>query len=121
MEQIHRTLGWVAIAAITSVGLWGLAASLMKRVLPRAFRPALWTSILLFVVQITLGVYMFSLGNDPGSKHTFYGFLWLFTAVFVYLFRAELEKNPPLRWGLVLLYMGWLGYRGVQTFGLGLS
>lgn len=111
----------MAVVAVTSVGVWGVAASLMKRVLPRSFRPALWTSIFLFVAQITLGIYMFSQGNDPGPKHTFYGLIWLFSAAFIYIFRAQLEKNPAIRWGLVLVYMGWLGYRGIQTVGLGLS
>jgi hypothetical protein len=120
MRDLHAFSGYIAIAATLVVGIWGIGAAILKRPVGRVYRMVLLGSVLLFVAQIVVGVSMFSQGIDPGSKHTFYGFLWLFTATFIYLFREQLEKNPPLRWGLTFLYLAWLGYRGVQTFGLGL-
>ena len=118
MRDLHAFSGYVAIGATLFVGVWGIAASMLKRPVGRVYKSVLLGSILLFVGQIVIGVSMVSQGSDPGSKHTFYGFLWLFTAAFIYMFRQQFEKNPALRWGLTLLYLSWLGYRAVQTFGL---
>ncbi len=85
--------------------------------MPRAFKPAMMTTLGALVVQVLAGVYLYNTGQRPGSQHMFYGFIILFTLTFAYVYRDQLDKRPGLRWGLLLLFTMGLGIRGIMTFG----
>jgi hypothetical protein len=116
MEGFHETFGWVAIGLSGAAGALALAF-LHRHALPRWFWLVGGAAISAMVVQVLAGVYLYQQDHRPGSQHMFYGFVILFTLTFGYVYRWQLQKNAPLRWGLFLLFVMGLGIRGVMTFG----
>lgn len=82
-----------------------------------AFYWAVGVAILAFVIQVTVGVVLFSSGIDPGNQHVFYGVVIVVTLTFAYIYRAQFRKRPHLYLGLLLLFTMGLGIRGITTFG----
>ena len=117
MAEIHSFLGQAAIYFNAALGLWAIGLAIAKRPLIHLFYYAATLGIGALVVQVTLGLLMFSRGQDPGSKHMFYGIVILFAVSFAYVYRAQFERRPQLSWGILLLFLAGLGVRGWMNFG----
>lgn len=117
MAEFHETFGWVAIGVSAHAGGLALLFAVRRRGLPRWFWWVGGAAITAMVLQVLGGVYLYTQDERPGSQHTFYGFVILFTLTFGYVYRWQLQKNPALRWGLLLLFVMGLGIRAVMTFG----
>lgn len=114
--QIHTVLGQAAIYASAAVGLWASGLAIARRPLPRPFSWAAGAAIVGFVVQVSLGLWMYRGGFDPGSMHLFYGVVILFTIAFAYVYRAQFARKPALAWALLMLFLSGLGIRGWMNF-----
>ncbi len=117
MGEIHSFLGQAAIYFNAAVGLWAIGLAIAKRPLPTPFFWSAMTGIGALVTQVTLGLLMFSRGQDPGSIHMFYGIVILFAVSFAYVYRAQFARRPQLSWGILLLFLAGLGIRGWLSFG----
>lgn len=114
MEGLHANWVYVAVAATGAVGLWGIVLAALRRNPGRLFRPAAYGATVAMLVQIGLGLILFS--DDAhreaaDSFHVFYGMVVLFTFAFLYIFRAQAERRPALVWGIALLFVMGLGIR----------
>jgi hypothetical protein len=108
----------VAVALCGVTGLLGLVHAVLKQTPGKVFRWATWIAIGAILVQVALGVTaMNAEQTDPGNQHVFYGIVIAFTMAFTYIYRAQLEKRPALRYGLLMLFVMGLGIRGIMTFG----
>ncbi|UCG40749.1 MAG: hypothetical protein JSV07_00400 [Acidimicrobiia bacterium] len=114
--DIHTFLGQAAIYVSGAVGVWAAALAFAKRPLPRTFFWVAGLAITMFLVQVSLGLWMYQGGFDPGSAHLFYGVVILFTVAFAYVYRAQFERRPALAWSLFMLFMSGLGIRGWLNF-----
>ena len=115
--DIHTFLGQSAIYVSGTIGLWATALAFTKRPLPRVFFWASGVAITMFVVQVSLGLWMYQVAQfDPGSAHLFYGVVILFTVAFAYVYRAQFERRPALAWALFMLFLSGLGIRGWLNF-----
>ncbi len=117
MAGFHETFGWIAIATTGIAGILALTFAVRTRDLPAWYWWVGGSAIAAMVVQVLAGVYLYQQDRRPGSQHMFYGFVILFTLTFGYVYRWQLHKSAPLRWGLFLLFVMGLGIRGVMTFG----
>jgi hypothetical protein len=118
LSDIHTTSGWVVVIVLGLVGLWGVALGVMRRDPSRGFWSATSLAFTLGILQVLLGVYLFSIEEiQPGNQHLFYGVVMMVTFSFVYVYRAQFAKRPALYYGLVLLFSMGLGLRGIMTFG----
>lgn len=118
MAEFHQFWGWVSVVVCGLVGLWGLLAA-RRRQTPRWFMSAVVAATGVVVVQIALGVLVQSSGSvDPGSQHTFYGYVIAFVLAFTYIYRAQFGQRPAFSYGLLLLFVMGLGLRGIATFGV---
>lgn len=88
-----------------------------RQVVPRAFVWAVALAFAALVLQIVVGVLLYSGGTDPGNQHVFYGVVIAVTMSFVYIYRSQFRKRPALYYGLVLLFSMGLAIRGIMTFG----
>ena len=117
MAEFHETFGWVAI------GIAGLAAGLAlvfairRRELPRWFWWLGGAAMGAMVLQVLLGVYLYTQDERPGTQHMFYGFVILFTFAGMYIFRTKVEARPALVWGVLLLFVMGLGLRAWANVG----
>ena len=116
MSSIHTTWGYVAAGVSGVVGLWGVLMARRESV-PRTFYWAAGIAVVALLLQIIIGVYLFSQGTDPGNQHVFYGVVIAVTFSFAYIYRAQFRKRPALYYGLLLLFTMGLGIRGIMTFG----
>jgi hypothetical protein len=118
LSNIHSTNGWVVVGVLGGVGLWGVVMGLMRREPGRAFWSAAAFAFTIAILQVALGVYLFSIEEiQPGNQHLFYGVVLMVTFSFVYIYRAQFAKRPALSYGLLLLFSMGLGLRGIMTFG----
>ncbi len=117
MGALHSFLGQAAIYFNAAVGVWAIGLSMAKRPLGRTFYGAAAVGIVALITQVTLGLLMFSRGNDPGSKHMFYGIVILFAVSFAYVYRAQFARRPQVSWGILFLFLAGLGIRGWMSFG----
>lgn len=115
VRDFHQLFGYIAIGANAAAGIYGLAYVARRRESGNGFRLASWVALGAMAVQAVLGVMLYQRGTKPGSQHTFYGFVILFTLSFAYIYRWQLSKRPALRWGLLLLFVMGLGVRSVMT------
>lgn len=116
VSSIHTTWGYVAAGISGAVGLWGVLMARREQA-PRAFYWAAGVAIVALLVQISIGVYLYSQGTNPGNQHVFYGVVIAVTFSFAYIYRAQFRKRPTLYYGLLLLFTMGLGLRGIMTFG----
>ena len=117
MAEFHEGFGWVAILLAGLAAGLALVLAILRRELPRWYWWLGGAAIAAMVIQVLIGVYLYTQDERPGSQHMFYGFVILFTLTFGYVYRWQLQKNAPLRWGLLLLFVMGLGIRAVMTFG----
>ena len=117
MSEFHEGFGWVAILLAGHAAGLALIQAIRRRGLPSWYWWLGGTAMAAMVLQVLIGVYLYTQDLRPGSPHVFYGFVILFTLTFAYLYRYQLQKNAPLRWGLLLLFIMGLGIRAVMTFG----
>lgn len=108
--------GYVAASICGIVGLWGVAMP-RRTTAPRPFAWAVGVAITSLLIQIVVGVALYSAGTDPGNQHVFYGVVIAVTLSFVYIYRSQFRKRPTLYYGLVLLFSMGLAIRGIMTFG----
>ena len=117
MAEFHEGFGWIAILLSGHAAGLALVLAIRRRGLPRWYWWLGGAAIGAMVIQVLLGVYLYTQDLRPGSPHMFYGFVIVFTLTFAYIYRGQLAKNAPLRWGLLLLFVMGLGIRAVMTFG----
>jgi len=118
VNEIHASLGLVAIWINGIVGLWGVAMY-RRDTVPKPFYWAVGVAVAALLAQILLGVVVMSAEDvDPGNQHVFYGVVIAMTFAFAYIYRAQFRKRPALYYGLLLLFTMGLGIRGIQTFGV---
>ncbi len=118
LSNIHSTNGWVVVGVLGVVGLWGVVMGLMRRDPGRAFWSVAAFAFTIAILQVALGVYLFSIEEiQPGNQHLFYGVVLMVTFSFVYIYRAQFARRPALSYGLLLLFSMGLGLRGIMTFG----
>lgn len=84
---------------------------------PQPFIWAVGAAIVAMLVQILLGVILYSSGKDPGNQHVFYGIVIAITISFAYIYKSQFRKRPTLYLGLLLLFTMGLSIRGILTFG----
>jgi len=110
--SFHQTWFWVAVVSCGIVGAWGLVLAVMKRNPPQAFDIARGTAIVIMLVQVGAGVYLYSNGVRPGNAfHVFYGVVIVITFTLAYLYRSTMAKRPALTYGILLLFVMGLGLR----------
>lgn len=117
--SFHRFWGWVAMALLAVVGIWGLGLAATGRRPGRPFWTGVGVAITAMTAQVGMGLYAFGIvGTEPGNQHLFYGIVILFSFAFAYIYRPQLARRPALSYGLLLLFVVGLGVRAVLTFGL---
>ncbi|MPZ51272.1 MAG: hypothetical protein GEU79_00805 [Acidimicrobiia bacterium] len=120
MTSIHQWGAWVTIAVTGIVGLWGIVGGLRETQIGIPYRAGIGLAVATTSLHIATGAILYSQGaTDPGDQHLFYGVVIAFTMAFAYIFRAQLELRPLLRWGMFWLFVMGLGLRTVQTYGIG--
>jgi hypothetical protein len=121
MITFHTTFAWIAIALCGLTGLFGLGLAVLRRTPGRPFWAAVGTSIVAVLLQVGAGFLVLPRpdARAPGGFHMFYGFVILFTLSFAYIYRIQLQKRPALAWGLLMLFIMGLGFRGIASFGRG--
>lgn len=115
--DLHRRSGWYVAGILGLIGMWGLVLAAMRRGPGRAFYFAFGLGVVAVLLQVALGVVVFSSGIDPGNQHVFYGVVIAFTLSFAYIYRLQLAKRPALAYGLLSLFLMGLGIRGIAAFG----
>ncbi|MEA1902139.1 MAG: hypothetical protein U9N56_01275 [Actinomycetota bacterium] len=116
MSSIHTTWGYIAAGVSGLVGLWGVLMA-RRTTVPKAFYWGIGVATVGLLIQIVMGVILFSGGTDPGNQHVFYGVVIAVTFSFAYIYRVQFRKRPTLYYGLLLLFTMGLGIRGIMTFG----
>jgi hypothetical protein len=117
LGTFHSVWGWVAIGVDAIAGFYGIGSAILKRVPGRAFRAAVGAAIVVSLVQVTVGVILYALGERPGRMHVFYGVLTAISLAIIYVYRGEMnERHTALRWGLFCLFLAGLGLRAVMTY-----
>lgn len=116
VSSFHQYWGYFSAALSGAVGIWGILIR-DREVVPTRFLQAVWVAVGALLVQIILGVILYSGGIDPGNQHVFYGVVIAITFSFAYIYRAQFRKRPAFYYGLVLLFSMGLAIRGILTFG----
>jgi hypothetical protein len=117
LGTFHSIWGWVSIGADTVAGLYGIGSAIRSHLPGRTFRAAVSAAIVASLVQVTVGVVLYGLGERPGRMHVFYGVLTAVSLAVVYVYRGEMrEGRSALRWGLFCLFLAGLGLRAVMTY-----
>ncbi len=96
--------------------MWGVLMT-RRQTLPRIFYWGVGIAVVALLLQIAIGVWLYSQGTNPGNQHVFYGVVIAVTFSFAYIYRAQFRKRPALYYGLLLLFTMGLGIRGIMTFG----
>jgi hypothetical protein len=120
VSEFHNIWAWLSIYLSGFTGLLLITFFLMKKPKNNLSDYLIKLSIASVIVQIFAGLYLYGTGVNPGSFHLFYGIVILFTLVFIYIYRNDLNQQPELFWGLAMLFIMGLGIRAVLTFGRGL-
>lgn len=116
VSGFHTTWGYIAVGISGLVGLWGVLMAKRPRP-PKAFYYGVGVAIAALILQVLVGVILYSGGMDPGNQHVFYGVVIVITFVFAYIYRAQFRRRPALYLGLLLLFTMGLGIRGITAFG----
>ncbi len=121
VSVFHSTWAWVSIYLTGFTGLMLIGFFLANKPKNYLMDYLIKLSVISVLIQISAGLYLFGIGIEPGSFHLFYGVVILFTLIFIYIYRADMDKKPELFWGLAILFIMGLGIRAVLTFGRGLG
>lgn len=116
MSSFHEIWGYVAASLCGVVGIWGVLTRKQPRP-SRRFLLNVYGCFAALILQVVLGVALYSGGTDPGNQHVFYGVVIAVTLSFVYIYRSQFRKRPNLYYGLVLLFSMGLAIRGIMAFG----
>jgi len=117
LGPFHSVWGWVAIVTDTVAGFYGIGSAILKHVPGRILRVAVGAAIVASLIQVTVGVALYALGERPGRMHVFYGVLTAISLAVIYVYRGEMNgKRAALRWGLFCLFLAGLGLRAVMTY-----
>jgi hypothetical protein len=121
VSVFHNIWAWVSIYLTGFTGLLLIGFFLANKKKNYLIDYLIKLSVISILIQISAGLYLFGIGVDPGSFHLFYGVVILFTLIFIYIYRYDMNKKPELFWGLAVLFIMGLGVRAVLTFGRGLG
>ena len=121
VSVFHSVWAWVSIYLTGFTGLLLIFFFLANKKKNYLIDYLIKLSVISILIQISAGLYLFGIGVDPGSFHLFYGVVILFTLIFVYIYRSDINKKPELFWGLAVLFIMGLAIRAVLTFGRGLG
>ncbi len=121
VSVFHSTWAWVSIYLTGFTGLMLIGFFLANKPKNYLMDYLIKLSVISVLIQISAGLYLLGTGIEPGSFHLFYGVVILFTLIFIYIYRADMDKKPELFWGLAILFIMGLGIRAVLTFGRGLG
>ncbi len=121
VSVFHSVWAWVSIYLTGFTGLLLIFFFLANKKKNYLIDYLIKLSVISILIQISAGLYLFGIGVDPGSFHLFYGVVILFTLIFVYIYRSDMNKKPELFWGLAVLFIMGLAIRAVLTFGRGLG
>ena len=121
VSVFHSTWAWVSIYLTGFTGFLLIGFFLANKPKNYLMDYLIKLSVISVLIQISAGLYLFGIGIEPGSFHLFYGVVILFTLIFIYIYRADMDKKPELFWGLAILFIMGLGIRAVLTFGRGMG
>ena len=121
VSVFHSVWAWVSIYLTGFTGLLLIFFFLANKKKNYLIDYLIKLSVISILIQISAGLYLFGIGLDPGSFHLFYGVVILFTLIFVYIYRRDMDKKPELFWGLAVLFIMGLAIRALLTFGRGLG
>jgi len=108
----HQQWFYVAVVATGVVGVWGVVLAIVKRSPGRAFGIARAVAIAAMLIQVAAGLVLYAGGLRPGNAfHVFYGVVIAVTFSLAYVYRATLDRNPALWYGILLLFVMGLGLR----------
>jgi len=114
----HQNWFFVATAATAIAGLWGVGLAMAKRPPPVIYGKVVGASIVVMLIQVGAGVWLWQTGLRPGDGfHVFYGVVIAFTLAIAYVYRAQLARKPALSYGLLMLFVMGLGLRAWANVG----
>lgn len=112
MLAFHQNWFTVSVVATGTIGLWGVGLAVARREPNRAFRIATGAAIVVMMVQVGSGLWLYGQGLEPANDfHLFYGVVIVVTLAMAYLYRAAMARRPALSYGLLLLFIMGLGLR----------
>ena len=118
MLSFHQNWFYVAVVVAGLVGLWGVGLALLKREPNRWFRYATGVAVLVMLIQVGAGLWLFGQGMRPGDDfHVFYGVVIVVTFSLAYVYRSAMARRPALSYGLLLLFVMGLGLRAWANVG----
>ena len=118
MLGFHQNWFYAAVITAGLVGLWGVVLAIAKRPPDRAFRMATGTAIVVMLIQVAAGLWLWGQGVRPGDGfHVFYGVVIVITFTLAYVYRAAMARRPALSYGLLLLFVMGLGLRAWANVG----
>ena len=121
VSVFHNIWAWVSIYLTGFTGLLLIFFFLANKKKNYLIDYLIKLSVISILIQISAGLYLFGIGVDPGSFHLFYGVVILFTLIFIYIYRNDMNQKFELFWGLAILFIMGLAIRAVLTFGRGLG
>ena len=121
VSVFHNIWAWVSIYLTGFTGLILVGFFLVNKKKNYIIDYLIKLSVISILIQISAGLYLFGIGVDPGSFHLFYGVVILFTLIFIYIYRNDMNQKFELFWGLSILFIMGLAIRAVLTFGRGLG
>ena len=121
VSVFHNIWAWVSIYLTGFTGLLLVGFFLVNKKKNYIIDYLIKLSVISILIQISAGLYLFGIGVDPGSFHLFYGVVILFTLIFIYIYRNDMNQKFELFWGLAILFIMGLAIRAVLTFGRGLG
>ena len=121
VSVFHNIWAWVSIYLTGFTGLILVGFFLVNKKKNYIIDYLIKLSVISILIQISAGLYLFGIGVDPGSFHLFYGVVILFTLIFIYIYRNDMNQKFELFWGLAILFIMGLAIRAVLTFGRGLG
>ena len=121
VSVFHNIWAWVSIYLTGFTGLILVGFFLVNKKKNYIIDYLIKLSVISILIQISAGLYLFGIGVNPGSFHLFYGVVILFTLIFIYIYRNDMNQKFELFWGLAILFIMGLAIRAVLTFGRGLG
>lgn len=99
-------------------GLWGVGLAIAKRPPPAVYGKVVGAAIVVMLVQVAAGVWLWQTGLRPGDAfHVFYGVVIAVTFAIAYVYRAQLARRPAISYGLLMLFVMGLGLRAWANVG----
>lgn len=119
--EIHSRLAITTILYAVIMGIWGLWGYLRKQKVSSNYWGAMIISIILILVQITLGAYLYISGTGHLARafiHVLYGIVALLIVPGIFLItRGEDARRINLIYGLAYFFLAAILVRAVFTGG----